>query len=173
MKRIVPPTVPSDESSVSSTSPKSTSTREVHAHLLASLDALCRCALEHTAEHLDMRRILHHALQRVAHALLAHDVDIRRLDYHAHLGAHLEAVVVLYHYLISVGRIDEHLVVHAFERTRTDGSRKHRRRCLRNDVNVLGTNYHVDRHIFAEARIDALELLAHEAHQTVAHHNGI
>ena len=41
------------------------------------------------------------------------------------------------------------------------------------DVDVLGTEHHVNGLVLLEARVDASELLAHEAHQTILQHGAL
>ena len=62
-----------------------------------------------------MRSVDELSLEGIANTLFLHYMDIERLDKKPDLATRLEAMVILYHELVSVRGLHHHLIMHALK----------------------------------------------------------
>ena len=93
------------------------------------------------------------------------------LDCHAVFPAHIVVVIVMDLYLISVRRVDKHLIVDSLEYARPHCAAPHPVVRILHQRYILWPQDDIDRLICRESLIDTAEVLAHELDIIVAAHS--
>ena len=128
---------------------------------------------EFLAEQFDGLAVNDCSLHGIAGPLLAHDLDVIRIDVQADGAADRIRVIVLDHQFVTLVRIDEHLVMHTLEGAGGNGGRKLGLGLFGRKIDVLRTDDDVHRILLAEAFVHTVELVADETDLAVAHHGAV
>ena len=120
-----------------------------------------------------MRSVDKLSLEGIANTLFLHYMDIERLDKKPDLATCLETVIILYHELVSVRGLHHHLIMHALKDGGGYRTRQHRRLRRLEDVNILGAQHDIYRHLLPESLIHALELMTGERDLPILDHRSV
>ena len=99
-------------------------------------------------------------------------MNIKRLDQHTHFGSGLKSVIILYHKLIAVAQ-HHHFIMYSFKNTGLYGTTKLCHIRHREYIQILRTNHHIHRCVFAESFVHTFKVTVTEMYQLIFHHDSV
>ena len=131
-----------------------------------------RCTFKLTSQEFHMSFIDKLAFKSIADTLFLHDMNIKRLDQHTHFGSGLKSVIILYHKLIAVAQ-HHHFIMYSFKNTGLYGTTKLCHIRHREYIQILRTNHHIHRCVFAESFVHTFKVTVTEMYQLIFHHDSV